>query len=61
MNTTITLLLLAFYFHLGWCWTGILAYLSDEPLSRKQWWLVLVIWPLSILVTDDYLGEKDDY
>ncbi|WP_314140396.1 hypothetical protein [Buttiauxella noackiae] len=61
MTITIYLLLLGFYFHLGWCWASVLEYLFSNKLTRKQWWLTVIIWPFSMIATDAMLEELDDY
>lgn len=61
MIITVCLLFLAFYFHLGWCWVGVLEHLSEMKFSRKRWWFILLIWPFSMIATDSALEESDDY
>ncbi len=60
MNNTIVLLLLAFYFHMGWCWTGIFSAISGETLTPCKCLLVPLLWPFSMILTDAKLEEFDD-
>lgn len=57
MTTGIVLIMLVAYFHLGWCWVSVLQYLSGEILPRKKYWLIFIIWPLSIIATDAALDD----
>ncbi|MEH5750276.1 hypothetical protein PO640_15325 [Citrobacter freundii] len=57
MTTGTVLIMLAAYFHLGWCWVSVLQHLSGDILSRKKYWLILIIWPLSMIITDAALDD----
>lgn len=60
MNITLILLLLAFYLHLGWCWAGLVRRFRPAPLRRLQYILALLLWPLSLMMTDANEEEDDE-
>lgn len=57
MTFGIVSILLVAYFHLGWCWVSVLQHLSGDIRSRKKYWLLLIIWPFSLIATDAVLDE----
>lgn len=60
MNTTLILLLLVLYLHLGWCWASFLCRLTRVPLHRSKYILALLLWPLSLMMTDANEEEDDE-
>ncbi|OVZ94883.1 hypothetical protein CBW58_02080 [Yersinia frederiksenii] len=60
MNITLILLLLALYLHLGWCWAGMLCRFKAIRLRRPEYVLVLLLWPLSLMLTDTNEEEDDE-
>ncbi|MCX9038833.1 hypothetical protein NLN82_22680 [Citrobacter portucalensis] len=57
MTLGIVSIMLVAYFHLGWCWVSVLQYLSGDILSRKKYWLILIIWPISLIQTEAVFDE----
>ena len=60
MNITLILLLLALYLHLGWCWASILCRFRAVPVRRSQYVLALLLWPLSLMLSDTNEEEDDE-
>ncbi|EDM1754375.1 MULTISPECIES: hypothetical protein [Enterobacteriaceae] len=57
MNTGIVLIFLAAYLHLGWCWVSILQHLSGVLLPQRRYWLNLIFWPASMIITDAAIDD----
>lgn len=60
MSAAVVVLLLLFWLHLGWCWADILSHFCSTPLRGRRYFLVLLLWPLSLIITDAGLEEDDE-
>ncbi|HCT7632545.1 TPA: hypothetical protein OT818_003617 [Citrobacter koseri] len=61
MDTGLILMLIIFYLHLGWCWVSVLQRVEPDIItSRFKYSLVLVLWPLSLILSDANMEDDDD-
>lgn len=61
MNIGLILALIIFYLHLGWCWVSILSRIvPDSVYSPVKYFFALVLWPLSLIISDANMEEDDE-
>lgn len=60
MSAAIVVLLLLCYLQIGWCWADILSHLCTEPLRGYRYFMVILLWPVSLIITDAGLEEDDE-
>lgn len=60
MNTGLILGLVIFYLHLGWFWVSVLKRVVPGVIcSRFKYGLTLVLWPLSLIISDATMEEEE--
>jgi len=60
MSAALIVLLLLFYLHMGWCWADILSHFCTAPLRGYRYVMVILLWPISLIITDAGLEEDDE-
>lgn len=61
MDIGLILMLIIFYLHLGWCWVSVLQRVEPDIItSRFKYSLALVLWPLSMVLSDANMEDDDD-
>lgn len=61
MNSALYLTLLALYLHLGWSWASICCrMIPSRNMSRYKRCLLILLWPISLILTDASMEEDDD-
>lgn len=60
MSAAVVVLLLLLWLHLGWCWADILSHFCSKPLRGCRYFMVILLWPASLIITDAGLEEDDE-